>query len=97
MMRVVNRYKEPFDVYIGRGTPWGNHFIIGLDGDREEVIRKYKVELWGKMKKSERFCRELLTLDGKVLGCSCKPQACHGDVIVNAIEWLKAKFKPSCS
>ena len=38
---VVNLRKERFDVYIGRGSKWGNPFRIGADGDRVEVIRKY--------------------------------------------------------
>ena len=29
---VVNRRKETFDVYIGRGSKWGNPFKIGPDG-----------------------------------------------------------------
>ena len=76
--RVVNRYKEPYDVYIGRPSKWGNPFSIGKDGTREEVIEKYERYLMGKV--------ELLTslheLRGKVLGCWCKPLACHGDVLV---------------
>ena len=24
--RVVNKYKEPYDVYIGRGGKWGNQY-----------------------------------------------------------------------
>lgn len=39
--KVVNLYKEPYDVYIGRGSPWGNPFVIGKDGDRKECIDKY--------------------------------------------------------
>lgn len=31
----------PRSVYIGRGSKWGNPFIIGKDGNREDVIRKY--------------------------------------------------------
>jgi Domain of unknown function (DUF4326) len=26
--RIVNKYKERFDVYIGRGSKWGNEFVI---------------------------------------------------------------------
>ena len=26
--RVVNKYKEPFDVYIGRGSIWGNPYTV---------------------------------------------------------------------
>ena len=40
--KVVNKYKESYDVYIGRGSIWGNPFIIGKDGDRDEVIKKYE-------------------------------------------------------
>lgn len=29
-------------VYIGRGSKWGNPFVIGRDGDRAEVITKYE-------------------------------------------------------
>jgi len=33
--KVVNLRKEKYDVYIGRGSKWGNKFVIGRDGDRE--------------------------------------------------------------
>lgn len=39
--RVVHCKKEPYDVYIGRPSKWGNPFVIGKDGTREEVIAKY--------------------------------------------------------
>ena len=42
MTKVVNKYKQPYDIYIGRGSKWGNPFIIGQDGNREEVINKYE-------------------------------------------------------
>lgn len=32
---------------------------------------------------------ELLELDGKVLGCWCKPRPCHGDVYVKIIGRIK--------
>ena len=40
--RVVNVRKEGHDVYIGRGSMWGNPFRIGPDGTRIEVIKKYE-------------------------------------------------------
>lgn len=79
--KVVNRHAENFDVYIGRGTPYGNPYIIGKDGTREEVIEKYKTYFYKKIR-NPRFKRQILELEGKVLGCSCKPRACHGDIIV---------------
>lgn len=31
---VVNLHESEYDVYIGRGSPWGNPWRIGKDGDR---------------------------------------------------------------
>lgn len=80
---------EPFDVYIGRGTVWGNPYPIGPAGDREEVLRMYRYD----------FDRRLLTffenedsnvskIRGKVLGCHCKPAACHGDILADYVNSL---------
>ena len=44
-MKVVNLRNEKYDVYIGRGSPFGNPFKIGIDGTRLEVIEKYKHHL----------------------------------------------------
>ena len=51
--KVVHCMREPnYDVYIGREyhkngidlpeSKWANHFIIGKDGTREQVIEKYR-------------------------------------------------------
>jgi hypothetical protein len=42
MTTVANKYYQNYDVYIGRGSKWGNPFVIGKDGDRDEVIAKYR-------------------------------------------------------
>jgi len=76
MSNVVHCKKEPFDVYIGRPSKYGNPFSIGKDGDREEVIKKYKEWLLHNPDLIEDIKREL---KGKVLGCWCSPNACHGD------------------
>jgi len=85
--RVVNKYKEDYDIYIGRGSKWGNPFSIGKDGTREEVIEKYRLHLWEQIKSGEVTKESLHELNGAVLGCFCKPQACHGDVLLKALEW----------
>src|SRR3989304_2942302 len=78
---VVNIYKWKGEyVYIGRGSPYGNPFVIGKDGTREEVIEKYRVYLSKKLENPE-FLMMVLRLRGKTLGCFCKPKECHGDVI----------------
>ncbi len=88
MCTVVNKYKSEYDVYIGRGSTWGNPFVIGKDGDREEVIRKYREHLWHQIQSGAITKEQLLALNGKRLGCFCKPKPCHGDIIAAAVKWL---------
>lgn len=85
--KVVNKYKEDYDIYIGRGSKWGNPFAIGEHGTREDVIEKYRVYLWEQIKKGNITKEDLYELNGSVLGCFCNPQACHGDVLIKALEW----------
>ena len=77
-MKVVHCKKEPFDIYIGRPSKWGNPFVIGKDGSRKEVVDKY--EAW--LKNQPDLMNNLHELKGKTLACWCSPQACHGDVLL---------------
>lgn len=86
---VVNRRFQSEDVYIGRGSKWGNPFRIGENGSRMEVIGKYRHYLWGLIRKGIVTPEELVCLDEKKLGCYCSPRPCHGHVLVMAIEWAK--------
>jgi hypothetical protein len=83
---VVNKYKDEYDVYIGRGSKWGNPFVIGKDGSREEVIEKYEKMLSINV---ELLSVLLCELEGMRLGCFCKPAACHGDVLVEYVEKMR--------
>ena len=82
---VVHCKKEKYDVYIGRAVPraglkaseWGNPFVIGKDGTREEVMLKYRTWLLSNTSLLDR----IPTLRGKILGCWCSPEACHGDIL----------------
>ena len=78
MPKVVHCKREKYDVYIGRPSPWGNPFVIGRDGTREQVIQKY--EQW--LLTQPALLAALPELKGKVLGCWCSPKPCHGDVLV---------------
>lgn len=73
----VNKRKHPYDTYIGRGSPFGNKYVIGRDGTREYVILKYK--LW--LNTQPDLILSIRELQGQRLGCFCKPEACHGDVL----------------
>jgi len=77
--RVVHCRREPYDVLIDRQTHWGNPFVIGTDGTREEVIIKYRAWI---MTQPHMIEWAKKTLRGKVLGCWCAPKACHGDVLL---------------
>lgn len=74
---VVNLRHEPYDVYIGRGSDWGNPYEIGMDGTREECIEYY--ERWLNVR--PYLLERLHELRGKRLGCFCAPLACHGDLL----------------
>ena len=75
-----NRLAPPagYDVYIGRPSKWGNPFVIGRDGTRADVIRKYEEYILSK----PDLLADLHELRGKVLGCYCAPLPCHGDVLL---------------
>jgi hypothetical protein len=79
--KVVNIKKEKYDVYIGRPSIYGNPFKIGIDGNREEVIKKYKEWFDKQIQTNIIFKRKIHSLKGKILGCFCKPLSCHGDII----------------
>jgi hypothetical protein len=76
---VVNLREKDYDVYIGRGSKWGNPFKIGIDGTRAEVIKKY----WNYLSKRRDLIDAIIAgeLDGKKLGCYCHPLPCHGDLL----------------
>jgi hypothetical protein len=77
MTEVVNiKSGERYDVFIGRGSRWGNPFIIGRDGTRSDVIRLYEQWL-----PSSGLLADIPSLKDKVLGCFCDPLPCHGDVL----------------
>lgn len=90
--RVVNVKVEQHDVYIGRGTKWGNPFshkkgtrAKEVVGSVEEAIRRYRAHI----AKRPDLLDALQELRGKRLGCSCKPGPCHGDVL---LELMGDKF-----
>lgn len=98
-MKVVNKYKEKYTHYIGRGSIFGNPFSIGKDGTREEVIQKYENYLRKWMYNRAYFKSTSCLLgnavwrlpEDAILGCYCKPKACHGDIIIKIWRELHEK------
>ena len=79
-------------VRIDRRTRWGNPFLIGRHGTREEVIERYRSWLWQKVKSGAFPLAQLAALNGKKLACWCHPQPCHGDVLAKAAAWAHARL-----
>lgn len=83
MPRLYNKYHGTAPkgaVYIGRGSRYGNPFVIGKDGTRDEVCDKYEEFLYTNPRLLESFKREL---KGKDLVCFCTPKRCHGDFLLH--------------
>ena len=79
MQMVYNIWNAPpLAIYIGRGSEWGNPFVIGVDGDRDEVIYRFTEYMLENLSKNSKW---LEPLKDKDLMCYCAPLACHGDVI----------------
>lgn len=80
--RVWNKSRPPYPasaVYVGRGSPWGNPYKLGRDGNRAEVIAKYR----GDMDRSPVFRRRVqAALKGRHLLCFCAPLPCHADILL---------------
>jgi len=102
--KVVNIRQEDFDIYIGRGncpktgiiSKWGCPFTIIKDRptlakevveSKEEALAKYKEYVLA----SPELMAALDELEGKVLGCFCKPEPCHGDVLLELLGQKKLK------
>ena len=88
MLKVVNKYIDGFpenSVIIMRGYKYGNPFVIGKDGDRNEVCDKYKIYA------NKKFTDEEIKNDlkGKILVCCCKPKRCHGDYLLERANKLE--------
>src|SRR3954467_11752715 len=86
MCKVVHyagrRISEGNYVFIGRPSKWGNPYVIGVDGTRDEVIAKYEAYVLG----NPSLIADLKWLVGKELGCFCYPLKCHGDVLVKLVK-----------
>ena len=63
-------------------SKWANPFAISATMTREMSLEQYETYIRDKLNRGEIKVEELLALEGKQLGCWCKPEACHGDVLV---------------
>lgn len=85
----------PNTKYVGRGSKWGNQFVVGVDGTTEECIRKY-IDYWLPYQHtgpnsditsflvSQAALESIKTeLKGYNLACWCKiGEPCHADFLL---------------
>lgn len=98
MTKIINIHSgEKYDTYIGRGGKYydgyyGNPHPIGYckicnrTHDREDCLKEYKAYFDKRIKEDEAFKLGILILKDRVLGCFCKPEKCHGDIIIDYLE-----------
>lgn len=88
--RVVNLYKDEFDVYVGRsGHGQDGTFGNPFNGpNRDENIVRFKDYFHNRIKTDPAFRKKVHELKDKTLGCFCKPKNCHGDIIADYLNSL---------
>jgi hypothetical protein len=93
---VVNVRSEPYDIYIGRAnihlgegeSEFHNPFKIDEESGttRARAIKQFRDYFYTRLENEPEFKESVFKLKGKRLGCWCKPNPCHGDVIVEYLE-----------
>lgn len=88
MIEVLNKHFHDcrFAVDITRGTPYGNPFVVGKDGTRQECVDWFREYAEWRLTKQPHWLRPLRGV--KKIKCVCAPQPCHGDVIAELVERL---------
>ena len=73
------------------GSALANPFKITRDGNREQVIQKYRLWLWKHIRgRHEAVMRELAAIGpDTALACWCAPRHCHGHIVAKAAAWLR--------
>jgi hypothetical protein len=84
VLKVVHCKIEPYDVYIGRPSKWGNPFHLKAEVSRRNILEHYRYWILG----NKKLLLSLHELDNKVLGCWCAPRMCHGHILAELVDIL---------
>lgn len=85
MTRVVHCKREPYDVYAGRPSKWGNPFHLKFESERDKVVAQHREWLRGQPK----LLADLHELKDKTIGCFCFPRLCHADNYAEILDSYK--------
>jgi hypothetical protein len=92
--------KNPQNEYIGRSgvvfinkerfpkkaSQWANPFTVKKEG-RDKCLELY--EAWVRTKIKKEGTEDIKQLKNKVLGCWCKPDKCHGDILIKILNEIE--------
>ncbi len=87
----VGRLRRDRGISVARPTVLGNPFTIGVDGDRADVIAKYRhwlmreLRLNGAVRAAVERLRLAASRGEITLLCFCAPKPCHADVIAELL------------
>lgn len=95
MTRVVNINHDRCEIYIGRGGPFGNPYVVGKHGQRAEVLSKFAAYFKARLDKDSAFKDQVAALKDKTLGCFCAYEngfrgefRCHGQIIAGYLDGI---------
>lgn len=100
-MQILNRHHlhswPPGSIYVGRGTPFGNPYVIGEHGDRDAVCDQYADRMAYRVLQGDPVTlTALLGLqEDSQLVCSCAPARCHASEIEAAWRRLQETGLPA--
>tara|TARA_A100001015_G_scaffold282462_1_gene346735 strand:- start:1657 stop:2250 length:594 start_codon:yes stop_codon:yes gene_type:complete len=74
--------------YPKQDSIFANPFKLQKGLTRKDVIIKYEAYIREQLKEKPELVEQLRGLKGKNLGCWCKPEPCHGDILAKIIDEL---------
>ena len=93
LKRSQGKIIQDCDVYIGRAcnqggwnlpdSKWANPFKLS-QYSREDSLKMYRQYILN----TPKLLNSLHELEGKTLGCWCKPLMCHGDILVELVKTI---------
>lgn len=74
------KFAQDRGLYIrcDRFSDWGNPFLMGVDGDRDEVCNNFERHY---LPHKKGLQARIFELKGKALGCHCFPERCHCETL----------------
>jgi hypothetical protein len=101
--RVVNLYHDAYNVYIGRegrredgyfGNPCVAGRVCPVCGQVHQVgadtLPCFESFARKRIESDPEYRQKVKELQGRTLGCFCKPKPCHGDILSQLAEELNS-------